>query len=317
MLKELKFVMGAVSKKDFIPTLTHFKIENYKVRSFNGTLALCSPIALDIDCIPKAEPLVKAIQQCDETVSLTLTPTGKLSVKSAGFRALIDCVETETPHVTPEGDRFEINGEALLKALQTLIPLIGNDASRPWSNGALFLGNSVFATNNIILAEYWIGTPFPLCCNVPRSAIKEMVRIGEPPIWAQATDHSITFHYSDERWIRTTLLDTKWPDVTKILNVESAPIPFDERIYEGLEKLKYFTDKLGRVYFRDAFLLTHLDEGEGASYFIPDLHNEGIFQIEMLYLLKGIAKSIDWSLYPSPCMFFGDSIRGAIIGMRA
>ena len=54
MLKELKFVQGAVSSKDFIPALTHFRIENGTVRSFNGLLALCSPIALDIDCTPKA-----------------------------------------------------------------------------------------------------------------------------------------------------------------------------------------------------------------------------------------------------------------------
>lgn len=315
MLSELKFVMGAVSKKDFIPALTHFRIQDGKVRSFNGTLALCTPISLDINCIPKAEPLVKAIQQCDDTVVLTLTPTGKLSIKSGGFKALIDCVDTETPHVTPEGERFELDGEALLQGLKTILPIVGNDASRPWSNGVLLLGHSAFATNNVILLEYWIGTAFPLCCNVPRSAIKEMVRIGEPPLYAQATDHSITFHYSNDRWIRTNLLDIKWPDVTRILNTENNPLPFDDRIFEGLEKIKYFSDKIGRVYIGDGCLRTHLDE-EGATYEIPDYKETGIYQIEMLYLLKGIAKQIDWSLYPKPCIFYGERVRGAIIGMK-
>jgi len=36
----------------------------------------------------------------------------------------------------------------------------------------------------------------------------------------------------------------------------------------------------------------------------------------MLNLLNGNANSIDWSAYPSPCMFFGDRLRGAIVGMR-
>jgi len=34
-------------------------------------------------------------------------------------------------------------------------------------------------------------------------------------------------------------------------------------------------------------------------------------------LLQGNVKTIDWSLYPAPCMFFGDKLRGAIVGMRS
>lgn len=316
MLKELKFVMGAVSKKDFLPALTHFRIEGGTVRSFNGTLALSCPIPLDIDCVPKADPLVKAIQHCDETVTLSLTATGRLSVKSGAFKALIDCVEEETPHVVPEGDRFEIDGEALVKALKTLNPFIGDDASRPWSNGVLLLGHSAYATNNITLVEYWVGDAFPICCNVPKAAIKEMLRIGEAPIWAQATDNSITFHYTGDRWIRSQLFETKWPDINKILSAPSTQTTMDDRLFEALVKLKPFADKLGRVFFKDGVVSTHEQSLEGASFEIPNLLVEGIYQIEMLARLQGVAHTIDFTTYPKPCMFQGDRLRGAIIGMR-
>ena len=69
MLDELKFVQGSVSRKGFIPELTHFNIKDGMVRGYNGTLALCTPIPFDIDCVPKAEPLIKAIQNCVETHS--------------------------------------------------------------------------------------------------------------------------------------------------------------------------------------------------------------------------------------------------------
>ncbi len=316
MLKELKFVMGAVSRKDFLPALTHFRIEGGMVRSFNGTLALSCPIPLDLDCTPKADPLVKAIQHCDETVTLSLTATGKLSVKSGAFKALIECVEEETPHVVPEGDRFEIDGEALVKALKTISPFIGDDASRPWSNGVLLLGHSAYATNNITLVEYWVGQPFPICCNVPKAAIKEMLRIGEAPIWAQATDNSITFHYSGDRWIRSQLFETEWPDINKILSVPSTQTTMDDRLFEALVKLKPFADKLGRVFFKDGVMSTHEQAVEGASFEVPDLQVEGIYQIEMIAKLQGIANTIDFTTYPKPCMFQGDRLRGAIIGMR-
>lgn len=316
MLAELKFVQGAVAKKELVPTLTHFRIENGTVRSFNGTLALCSPIKLDIDCTPRAEPFVKAIQNCKETVTMSMTPAGRLGIKSGSFKAFIECIEEETPHVVPEGEEFDIDGEALLKALKVVSPFIGDDASRPWSNGILLRGQSAYATNNVALIEYWIGSTFPIVCNVPKAAIREMIRINEPPERAMVNDHSISFMYSDGRWIRTSLLDISWPDLNKILDITCHAEPIDEMIYEGLDTIKPFVDKFERVYITKGVMSTTPVEGEGASYDLPNFPHEGVYQLRILNLLKSVATSIDFTRYPKPCIFYGDRLRGAIVGMR-
>ena len=316
MLKTLKFVQGAVSRKDFIPALTHFRIENGTVRSYNGMLSLCSPIQLDINCSPKAEPLVKAITHCDETVSLSLTPTGRLSVKSGSFKALIDCVQEETPHVMPEGDEIHFNGETLLQAFKTIYPFIGSDASRPWANGILLKNQSAFATNNVTLVEYWVGATFPIECNIPKACIKEMLRIGEPPTHAQADKNSITFHYGKDTWIRTQLFSTEWPDLARVLDQPSTQLPIDPLIFEGLEKMKSFVNKMGHIYIAPGTMATSRDIQEGAEFNVVSLQSEGLYNIEMLMLLKDTALTIDWTMYPSPCMFQGDRLRGAIVGMR-
>lgn len=315
MLKELKFVQGSVAKKDFLPSLKHFRIEGGFVRGYNGTLALCSPIPFDIDCTPKAEPLVKAIQNCTETVQLSMTPAGRLSVKSGSFKAFIECVEGETPHVEPEGDHIEMDGAALLATLKALAPFIGEDASRPWANGVLLSGQSAFATNNIVLVEYWVGVEFPHVVNVPRMAIKEMLRINEPPTHAQMTDKSMTFHYPDGRWVRTQLLEVGWPDMRKILDKPSTQTPVDVRLFDGLKVLKPFVDKMGRVLFSETGVRTHHEEGEGAAFAIEPFVGAGVYAIEMLELLQGVANTADFTTYPDPCLFYGDRIRGAIIGM--
>ena len=316
MLSELKFVQGGVARKEIIPTLTHFRIENGTVRSFNGTLALSSPIKLDLDCTPKAEPFYKAIQNCKETVTMSMTASGRLGIKSGAFKAFIECVEEETPHVIPEGQEFEIDGEALLAALKVISPFIGDDASRPWSNGVLLKEQSAFATNNISLIEYWIGSTFPIVCNVPKIAIREMVRINEPPLRAQVDEHSISFHYPDGKWIRTALLDIDWPDLNKVLGVTVNATAIDERIFDALEAIKPFVDKQERVYITPGLMGTTMINGEGASYEIPEFPHEGVYQLKTLNLLKGIATSIDFTCYPKPCIFYGERLRGAIIGMR-
>lgn len=317
MLTELKFVQGAVAKKDFIPALTHFRIENGTVRGFNGVMAICCPIPFNLSCSPKAEMLVKAIGNCEETIAMHLTPAGRLSIKSGKFKAFVDCIGGETPHALPEGDSVAIDGDTLLRALKALSPFLGDDASRPWSNGVLFTGNSAFATNNVILAEYWTSMNLPHAINIPKTAVTEILRIGEPPVSMQMTENSITLHYSEQRWLRTQLFDASWPDLSKILDRESKPAPLNEELFAALEVLKPFADKYGSVIFRgDGVVATHHDATEGACYELENFAHAGVYNVDMLYKLKGAAAMIDWTTYPEPCMWFGENLRGAIIGMR-
>lgn len=316
MYNSLKFCAGSVAKKDFVIDLKHFAIKDGRVRGFNGTLALSTPIPFDIDCCPNAEQLIKAVSKCNDTIQLSLTKAGRLSVKSGVFKAFIDCVQGETNHVEPEGEFVEFDGEILLKGINACAPFIGSDASRPWANGILVKGQSIFATNNVMLVEYWLGADFPIVVNIPKAAVREMQRINEPPINAQITTNSVTFHYSGNRWLRTQLYNTEWPDLSKVLNRESQQGPLDERIFEGLESVKAFVDKMGTIFLMPDELRTHLDEQEGAGFAMEAFGFEGKYNIDMLNLLKGTATTIDWSTYPGPCMFQGDRIRGAIIGMR-
>lgn len=317
MLADFKFVQGAVAKKDFLPALTHFMIENGTVRGYNGTIALSTPVPLDIACKPKAEALVRAISNCTDTVQLSMTKAGRLSVRSGSFKAFVDCVDGETPHVMPTGQRADVDGAALIAGLAAIQPFIGEDASRPWCNGVLLHGQSVFATNNVIVAEYWAGRTLPISVNLPRMAVRELLRIGDPPAWAQYDENSVTFHYPEGRWLRTQLLPADWPNLSRILDQESAQAPVPEGLFDALSVVRSFVDKLGRVFFREGHVCTHEVEGEGASYDVPGLTTAGVYNVEMLSLLQGIAKTIDLTAYPKPCLFTGERLRGAIVGMKA
>lgn len=319
MLTALKFCQGAVAKKDFLPALTHFVIEDSRIRGFNGVLALSSPIPFDITCKPKASTLIKAIANCSDTVQLALTPAGRLSVKSAGFKAFVDCVDGETAHALPEGEFVELNGEALMKGLKAVAPFIGDDASRRWANGVLFSNKSLFATNNVMLVQYWVGAELPSVVNIPRDAVKEMLRIGEAPEAIQLAQNSITFHYSGERWLRTQLYDhTQWPNIEGLLNKPHGDLKaVPEMLAKGLEVIKPFVDKIGSVYLKQGKITTHEGEADGASYEIPELEVEdGLYNIEMLELLASTAKHIDWTAYPAPCAFTTDMLRGVLIGLK-
>jgi hypothetical protein len=317
MLSALKFVQGAVSKKDYQPALRHFRIKDGRVTGYNGIIALSSPIDIDITATPKAVPFVKAIERCNgETTVVHITPGGKLGLRSGSFKAYIECTEESEilDGIVPCGQEIDLP-DTLLHGFAALEPFIGTDASRPWATGILLRGYSAYATNNIIVAEYWLGRSVP-DINLPSGAIAELRRIREQPCKILMDQNSVTFFFDGDRWMRTQLLGLDWPDVSPILNVSSDLHPFPEGFFAAVETLVPFVEEEGRIYFRDGILSTSSEEGAGASVELPGIPEKGAFHHEHLRSLCDIASSIDFSKHPQPCPFQGEGLRGVILGMR-
>ncbi len=316
MLAALKFVQGAVARKDFVPVLQHFKLKDGKVYGFNGALALCSPINSALEATPKAIPFLKAIEVCrDEAVGLTLTTNNKLIIKSGKFKATIDCEAAgEFPVLAPEGEEVPLTVD-IIPILKKLLPFIADDASRPWARGILFRGKSVFATNNIVVIEHWLGTPFPVEVNVPRSAIVELLRIGTAPTSLRTTVDSISFLYPDGSWLRSQVYSLQWPDLAKVLERQSALVPLSGEVFTAIENLTHFVDEQGRLFFNGQVIGTTPETG-GTTMQVETSLPVGCFNIKHFQLLSGVATDIDLTQYPAPCMFKGDNLRGAIAGIR-
>lgn len=321
MLAALKFVVGAVAKKDFVPALQHFSIQNGIIKGYNGMLSLCSPIPIEaLNVRPKALPLVKAIQACKETVAIHMTAGRRLSIKSGSFKALIECFDDEFPSVEPEGELVHLKGE-LLSVLKLLLPFVGEDASRPWAMGILLSGQSAFATNNVCLVEYWLGYDFPIALNIPKAAIIELLRIGIEPQAIQWAENNVTFHFPEGRWLRTQTYLTNWPQLDRILNggqLETHGIALSPDFWEALETLAPFADEYGRVFFTNGSASTASDSTAATATFdLPELTAvEACFNLKKFLTLKPIIERIDLSEPSGPCRFIGDRLRGAIVGMR-
>lgn len=316
MLDALHFVKGAVAKKDFIPALQHFRIKDGFIKSFNGTLGLCSPIACDLDCAPHGLSFIRAIEACTEPATLRLSEKGRLIVKSGTFRTFVDTVDaTAYPEVIPQGKRVALPCP-LLPALQYLESFIADDASRQWACGVLLHEQSAFATNNIVLLEYWLGARFPFRVNVPAVAIREMLRVGEEPVALQMAAASITFHYANQRWITTQLYEAQWPQTGPLLDRVSNQQPFTPGLFEALETLAPFADGMGRAYFYGSTVSTsHEPELSGSTIECPGLPGQGVFNLHQLLKLKNVANTIDFGSYPEPSIFYGGQARGLIVGL--
>jgi hypothetical protein len=323
MLDALRFVSTAVARKDFIPDLTHFKIEDGRITGFNGMVALSSDIDLDLTVMPSAGQLIDAIRACKETISLNVTETGRLAVKSGKFRAYVNCLPKQSAvFVEPEGQSIDM-GPDFLTGIKKVAPIMGIDASRPWAMGIKLVGESMFATNNVMMVQYWHGSPLPFDIIIPAAAVSELLRINEDPTEVQLTSNSITFWFGNERWLRTQLVvGDGWPIhlVDKIMAIESNTLltPFPVGFFDAVKTLEPFVGERSTIYLEPTGLRTERTEGAGACFDmetgLPCLQ---AYHLHQLTLLGEVADRIDWSNYPGPCKFKGGSrMRGALIGQR-
>jgi hypothetical protein len=317
MIDALRFVQGAVASKDFVPELTHFRIVRGHIMGFNGRLALCSPIDLDITVSPKATTFAKALTMCGDKVSLSVTPAGKLAVRSDGFRVYIDCIEDYAFDFYPTGDSYPVPA-GFLAAVERMSTFIGEDASRPWSMAIHVEGGGLYATNNVIAVEYWLGGELP-AWTIPHNAVKELLRIGQEPLSFQCDGRSLTFWYGSGKWLRTQLIEQKWPlEQFRSIFAKATPERTEEAspaLFAALDKLRPFMpDKSNRVLLLGERVATHEEEGVGASVDVSGLPEHRAFNRDMLAMLGGVATR--YNLDTEPAYFMGDRLRGVLMGMN-
>jgi len=215
--------------------------------------------------------------------------------------------------VCPEG--FEVPlGASFLAALEALEPLVSTDTNRQWSNGVLLRGASAYATNNVILCEYWLGHLLATDINIPLPAVRELIRIGKAPTRLQVAERSATFHFADGRWLRTLLYPTTWPQaLTSLLSHTDADAPkLPNGFFAALAQLASFGED---VFLVEEGLATTPHTSEGAHVTLAGLHTGPRFSLRQLRALEGLATAINFADYPQPCRFTGERVRGVIMGV--
>lgn len=319
MLDALRFVSGAVSKLDTVPALSHYRVEAGFVMGFNGTVAICSPIDLQLTATPNAEQFYRALKSCDDVVSITQTHNGNLRVKSGTFSALVDCLPDAYPAVAPDGPAFAVKpGMGVL--LKKLVPIISNDPMKLWANGALFAPDgTITVTDGVVMAQAYTGDYIKGVCNVPAVALREVVRTGLDPVALQYGDQSLTFHFDGGKWLRTTLFNAAWPmhKLDGILGRAANPVQINPAFFAGVEKLAPFGDDFAKVAFDPIGF--HIEDGAGQQRARVDMLVQdgaaGIYNARLLLKIKDLAKWADFSQYPAAALWSGDSVRGAIMSM--
>jgi len=312
LIAALKFVSVA-QKESGNAGETHCVLRNNTVTAFNGILAAGHTIIEDLQACPQSRRLIDALEKCGEDLAITQLDNNNLSIRSGKFKASVPCADlTIMPYAAPDQPCATITDK--LKDGFSKISCIVSDTSENVVTASILLqAATMVSTNRHVMLEYWHGLDLPPNLVIPKAAAMAVAKSIKPLDKLGFSASSVTFWFQDGSWIRTQQYAEPWPNVGKVLNVISDPKPILPTFYAGLDAIASFSPD-DTVYFSPDLIHSHFDTNLGATYEVTGLPEDLAFGIKNLKIIEPFVKSIDFTGVKGISYFFGDDIRGAIVG---
>lgn len=321
----LNFVGGAVGNDNAELWTRHIRFGNKQVVAFNGQVSAGHPIVEELDCCPHYERTKIALGKCGKSLALTQTPTGKLSIKGEKINALVDGLPAENmPQVWPDPSCAVIS-DVLKEAFRVTGVLASEAAFEVVTASLLLEANVVTGTNKQSMLQFWHGIDLPPKMVIPKifaAAVAKQVQplTGFGFTWdnERGCVTSVTFWFDNGAWIKTQTYLDRWPDVDRILNVPSNPMPVPANFFEAIAVISEFNED-GYVTIGDNRIQSHRSDKEGAYYEVPGLQPGLQLSGKLSKNVAPYVSTIDMTTNGGKIIFFGgtpeNGIRGALMGI--
>lgn len=240
-----------------------------------------------------------------------------IKITSGKFKAIVPCLDPNLLSIGNIDPPTSSINEEFKKGLEVTAVLASETGQHIYTASILINGQSLISTENgVVIFEYWHGCELPTNIAVPKSFATALSKISKKPVGFGCSQSSITIYFEDESWLRTQLFSEQWPDVGRILNVQSNPFETPKDLWEGLSAIAPHSVD-GLVYFSNNSLHSHSSDSVGASFEVKGLPKGPVFNIKQLMFLKDHAKQIDFFAHgPNGQMtyFVGANCRGVVAG---
>jgi len=319
MRDDLAFVRGVVNEKHVLTVLQHFFIHDGRIQGTDGRVAIDSPCVAfkGVNAVVPAGRFCRAVDSCAREPRFTFTEQ-RLTISSGSFRAHLPLAELESYPVSDPPKQKQPLRIDLKRVLSLLRPFVSSDGTRPWSCGILLDGKHAHATNNVALARAPCEIKLTRPINLPVFAVDEILRVPDLPTHLHAEENSATLFYDKDRWIRSQLFSSEWPDLTVLYKSIPKKMP---KVPEGLSVAvdhvaPFCPDENLPVIVLGAKGIGTEEGVMGAFVSLPGLA-EGRYRAEVFQLVLSAATHIDLKGYPGHVFFAGqDGLVGVFTGVR-
>ena len=285
-------------------------ITNGQAHVSHAQAAFSTPCDID-DCVVPARRFLDALSRTPDA-EVKVTPK-RVTVTDGQKSYRFQRMEPQDPEPVPDPCVWEVP-QGLREAFAALIPFCSDEVSRPWTLGVREQGGRFMSTNGLVLAVsvHEFQTPF-WGDTLPNLYARIMGTF--PVTHAGGEEGEFTGWLDDGSSFRVTALANQMPDRVHQL--------FDSVYFEPSwaipeEWRGVFTDAArsmdNKVTIEHARMIADLLGDEVIGY--ADSNASGaVFHPKLLERVIAVATHIDFSSYPKPVSFKGDTVCGLIAGM--
>lgn len=318
-------VKGAVATKDVIPYHTYYCVTDGFIHATNDRIVAAAPFPDSRTYLVPAKTFEKSLEKMPGDDIDIQESDGALTLRCGRYRAKIKLLQENVPNYWRKSEGNVVSfPSGLIEKIKALRPFISDNATQPFALCMLMTHEKLVVTNNVVVAAAY-DTELPeMYAMLPVWGIDFILERDHAPVRIIYDDRQMTFEWLDGSWMRSRLMDIKFPEVAKTL-IEEAPqpewlvTPEWKDIYNDVaslvqsdmgevEKIKFYADKIVGTNPHGEFVAdieTPTPEG-GVSIWNPNFLGPVITS----------ATHFDPTLWPGPCPFVGNTIAGVILGVR-
>ena len=317
----IKFLKDAVSRGVAAGLEDSYVIDGKMIRAYSDFMHAGIPWPSKKAFAVPAKPVedflarVDAVQKIkveDSTVTLS---TGKL-------RSTIDR-RFEDPQPIPDlPEDWTRSPPGLGDALKKAQPFTGEGSGpRVWVTTVRLFEDRVSAGNGQVMIDIKVpGLGMPRAKLLSQRVVDFVATQGDPDKFGD-DDHTVTFAWDDGRWVRCRLVDATMDEnlIQRIFNEivrKEAPVRFDDDWRKGLEHAVALADSSSVIEITEAgFIIQNKSITSRVDFDtgVPAGHRSW-WNAKHLSSIASVAESWDPGAYPSPALFLGKDVRGAISG---
>lgn len=334
LLEKVAWVDEAVSALDIgTSPLSCYLIQGGFIHATNGRMVAAAPFPFDLEgsYLVPAEAFAKVLKNRPDGDFEWLTEVSAhheqpvLVLKRGRFKGKIKTLppaEWVFPVEPPATDPIP---EGFCDAVKTMLPFCSENATKPWATCLLIMGNHFWASNNVVVARAFCedlrqpdGEEFML----PRWAAEFVTKRSEGLDGWERGETFCAFEWADGSWMRTSLINDKFPPVSTILEKYGSDA-------EGMEITPAWRKAVLRVGKITGDPVVRLREDgvygaqgelvaveDDASTPVPEGLTETMWDLRFLEPVMESATHWNPTTYPNPSPFKGPGFDGIILGRR-
>jgi hypothetical protein len=334
LLARVKWITDAVAAQDLgLYGLNSYLIRNGNIHANDGRMVVGTPFPFEgPDVLVPAEQFEKVLANKPEGDYSWEFEADRLVLRRGRFRGRIKTAPLDSwvmPTDLPIG--LEPIPDNLIDGLTSLLPFVSANATKPWATCVGIVGDYMYASNNIAVARVPISSEVGYIDNeivgftgymLPRWVVEFVVKRSEGLAAWLCNAQQVTFLWEDGSWMRSSLINDKWPPMQSLL----------DRYFQGDVDVE-ITDDWRKIIRRIAKIaddpVIRLRENECAGSTgevlavedeagtpVPEGKTETIWDLRYLEPVIAIATHWNPRVYPNPAPWRGEFIEGIIAGRR-